>query len=70
MYSFKPLVCYNCKSVILTLSEVEISKMKGLNFQCECCGHQNQLSDAKFKKSTYNDPSLNTFSFESLNFYR
>jgi hypothetical protein len=70
MYSFKPLVCYNCKSVILTLSNKEIAKFKGLNFQCECCGHQNQLNEFQFNKSSNNDPLLNTFSVENLYTYR
>jgi len=32
MYNFKTLTCYNCKSVMLNLPEVEISKLNGLNF--------------------------------------
>ena len=35
MYDFKSLICYNCKSVILNLPKSEISKLNGLNFQCE-----------------------------------
>ncbi|MFZ5989797.1 MAG: hypothetical protein ACOYWZ_22100 [Bacillota bacterium] len=69
MYSFKSLICYNCKSVILNLPEVEISKLNGLNFQCECCGHQNLLDKFEFLKSTdSNDPHLNILSIDSLVF--
>lgn len=66
MYNFKSLVCYNCKSVIMTLSDREIAKMKGLNFLCECCGHQNLLSGTRFNKSTYSDPTLNIYSYENI----
>lgn len=66
MYTYKSLRCYNCKSIILNLPEVEVLKLDGLNFLCECCGHQNLLTEFKFYKSTDNDPSLNIFSFESI----
>ncbi|MCX7748557.1 MAG: hypothetical protein N2645_16965 [Clostridia bacterium] len=66
MYNFKSLRCYNCKSVILNLPEAEISKLNGLNFQCECCGHQNLLTEFKFHEGTNNDPLLNILNFESL----
>ncbi|WP_083878613.1 hypothetical protein [Acetivibrio cellulolyticus] len=67
MYDFKTLKCYNCKSVILSLSEGEISKLNGLNFQCECCGHQNRLQDLKFTKSVNtNDPYLNILSIDNI----
>ncbi|KNY28100.1 hypothetical protein [Pseudobacteroides cellulosolvens] len=66
MYSFKSLRCYNCKAIILNLPELEISKLDGLNFICDCCGHQNLLTEFKFYKSSYNDPQLNIFSMENL----
>lgn len=67
MYDFKTLKCYNCKSVILSLSEIELSKLNGLNFQCECCGHQNRLQELKFIKSANNnDPYLNTLSIDNF----
>ncbi len=66
MYNFKSLRCYNCKSVILSLPEIEISKLNGLNFQCECCGHQNLLTEFKFYKGDNNDPFLNIFSIENI----
>lgn len=66
MYNFKSLRCYNCKSVILNLPEIEISKLNGLNFQCECCGHQNLLTEFKFYKGNNNDPFLNIFSVENI----
>ncbi|OPZ88077.1 MAG: hypothetical protein BWY74_03248 [Firmicutes bacterium ADurb.Bin419] len=67
MYDFKTLKCYNCKSVILNLSEVEISKLNGLNFQCDCCGHQNRLQGLKFiKNSNNNDPYLNILSIDNV----
>ena len=66
MYDFKTLKCYNCKSVILSLSEIELSKLNGLNFQCECCGHQNRLQEFKFIKSAnLNDPYLNNLSVDN-----
>ncbi|MCX7842675.1 MAG: hypothetical protein N2489_06335 [Clostridia bacterium] len=66
MYKFKSLHCYHCKSVILNLPDFEISKLDGLSFQCECCGHTNVLSGSKFSKGSDNDPLLNTFSFDAL----
>ena len=50
MYNFKTLFCYNCKSVLLNLPEVEISKLNGLNFVCECCGHRNLLTKTSSQK--------------------
>ncbi|ADU73994.1 MAG TPA: hypothetical protein DEF39_12965 [Hungateiclostridium thermocellum] len=67
MYNFKTLTCYNCKSVMLNLPEVEISKLNGLNFICDCCGHQNLLTKNKFSKSiNNNDPYLNIMSVDSM----
>ncbi|TYQ12902.1 UNVERIFIED_CONTAM: hypothetical protein Cloal_3941 [Acetivibrio alkalicellulosi] len=67
MYNFKSLICYNCKSVILNLPEIEISKLNGLNFQCECCGHKNLLTQFSFSKSVdTNDPYLNILSVDNL----
>jgi hypothetical protein len=66
MYKFKSLNCYYCKSLILNLPEIELTKLNGLNFQCECCGHQNRLSEFKFYKGTNKDPQLNTFSIENI----
>lgn len=51
MYDFKSLICYNCKSVILNLPKSEISKLNGLNFQCELCGHRNFLLNLHFLKA-------------------
>lgn len=67
MYNFKNLKCYNCKTVILSLPEMEIEKLNGLNFQCDCCGHQNRLQEFKFVKSpNNNDPYLNILSIDSI----
>jgi RNase P subunit RPR2 len=67
MYNFKSLICYNCKSVILNLPEIEITKLNGLNFQCECCGHKNLLEKYEFMKSQdTNDPYLNIFSVDNM----
>lgn len=66
MFSFKSLHCCHCNAVILNLPESELDKLSGLNFQCECCGHQNLLSESRFYKSTEKDPFISTFSFESL----
>lgn len=66
MYKFKSLKCYNCNSVLLNLPESEIVKLNGLNFQCECCGHQNLLSRSRFYKGNDSDPTLNILSFDSL----
>lgn len=67
MYGFKSLICYNCKSVMLNLPEVEISKLNGLNFVCECCGHQNLLAKNVFSKSIdTNDPYLNILSVDRM----
>lgn len=67
MFNFKSLICYNCKSVILNLPEVEITKLNGLNFQCECCGHKNLLMASEFTKSNdTNDPYINILSIDSM----
>lgn len=66
MYKFVTLRCYHCQSVILNLPEAEITKLNGLNFQCECCGHQNLLEKFRFNKGSDGDPFLNIFSCESL----
>lgn len=66
MFNFRSLRCYYCKSVILNLPEIEISKLNGLNFQCECCGHQNLLTEFKFYKGTNNDPFLHILSIENI----
>jgi len=67
MYDFNSLKCYNCKSVILSLPQIEIEKLNGLNFQCDCCGHQNRLQGFKFvKNSNNNDPYLNIFSIDNF----
>lgn len=66
MYCFNDLKCYNCKSVILSLPQMEIEKLNGLNFQCECCGHQNLLQDFKFVKNPNSDPYLNIFSIDNF----
>ena len=66
MISFKSLTCYYCKSIILNLPEPEISKLNGLNFQCECCGHNNQLTEFKFYKGRQKDPFKNTLSVDKI----
>lgn len=66
MHNYRSLCCYNCNAVILDLTEPEISKLNGLNFQCECCGHQNLLYKFKFYKGENSDPSRNTFSADSI----
>jgi len=66
MYSYKSLQCYYCDSTILKLPEIEIRKFNGLNFTCECCGHQNLLAEFKFFEGTDNeDPYLNKYPLES-----
>jgi hypothetical protein len=66
MYNFKSLPCYNCDSVIINLPELEINKLNGLTFLCECCGHQNMLQESKFLKVFDADPLLNICSCETL----
>ncbi|MDP4091873.1 MAG: hypothetical protein Q8920_00760 [Bacillota bacterium] len=66
MQNIKSLKCCSCKSVILNLPETEISKLNGLTFLCECCGHRNILTKFKFRKGKESDPLLNIFSVESF----
>ncbi|NMB33892.1 MAG: hypothetical protein GX992_06650 [Clostridium sp.] len=67
MYSFTTLFCYNCKSALLNLPETEVLKLDGLNFVCECCGHQNLLRKNQFLKSVNtDDPYTNTQSIDSI----
>jgi len=67
MYDFMILKCYNCKSVILSLPKIEISKLDGLSFQCDCCGHQNHLKGFNFIKSpNNNDPYINILSIDNI----
>jgi hypothetical protein len=48
MYKFKTLKCYNCNSVITNLPEDEARKLEGLTFRCDCCNHNNLLTDMRF----------------------
>jgi len=66
MEDSKLLKCYNCNSVILSLRRREISKLEGLNFQCECCGHENRLSGSGFVEAKSGDPYLNTLSVHEI----
>ncbi|MCX7921936.1 MAG: hypothetical protein N3B21_07995 [Clostridia bacterium] len=66
MLKNKSVHCYNCRSVILVLPEMELLKLNGFNFVCECCGHQNTLNEFKCYKGTMKDPYLNTFSIEKF----
>lgn len=66
MSNLKSVSCFWCKSVILNLTISEIKQMNGLHFQCECCGHQNLLSEMRFHKSRNNDPSLYIYSIDNL----
>lgn len=51
MYNFKTLHCYHCKSVVFNLPEMEIMRLEGMHYRCECCGHMNLLNDLRFLKS-------------------
>ncbi|HOP99681.1 MAG TPA: hypothetical protein PK604_02390 [Acetivibrio clariflavus] len=66
MYDFSDLKCYNCKSIILSLPPMEIEKLNGLNFHCDCCGHQNLLQGFKFVKNPNIDPYINVFSIDNF----
>ncbi len=66
MHAIKTLKCYNCHSEIINLHESEIKRFSGLNFQCECCGHQNLLNSGRFSKGCENDPYLNICSFKNV----
>jgi transcription elongation factor Elf1 len=59
--------CYYCNSTILHLTFLEIQKLSGLCFRCECCGHENKLKEKGFVKSTHeNDPYNNIFSADQI----
>lgn len=61
MQDFKKLKCYNCDLIVVDLSEEQIETLTGLNFFCECCGHQNLLIDNKLiagQNSTQNTTSI------------
>lgn len=61
------LHCYNCESVILSVSTWEILRLNGLSFRCECCGHENHLVKGQFTKAIHSpDPYGNIFSYESI----
>ena len=67
MKSSKVLSCYNCGFAILRLSDYEIKKLDGLNFQCECCGHENHLSNFELLRGTNgNDPYVNILSLDQV----
>ncbi|MCX7710431.1 MAG: hypothetical protein N2484_11355 [Clostridia bacterium] len=66
MYNFKALHCYHCSSLILQLPDKEISKLDGLSFECECCGHNNLLSEFKFQKPVESDSFGESYNFEAL----
>lgn len=60
MFNFKSLVCYNCKSVMFNLPDMEITKLNGLRFRCECCGYINLLSEFRFLKTIDSNLPLNS----------
>lgn len=66
MYNFKSLICYNCNSVMFNLPEIEIAKLNGINFRCECCGHFNLLKEKKFLKALDKNLSLYTINTEDF----
>jgi RNase P subunit RPR2 len=69
MQNSKALTCYNCDSLVLNLSDSELKKLNGLNFRCECCGHENSLKDFAFIKGTNeNDPYVNVLSIDNVLF--
>lgn len=59
MFNFKSLVCYNCKSVMFNLPDMEVTKLNGLRFRCECCGYVNLLSEFKTIDSNLPFNSIN-----------
>lgn len=67
MQGSKSLCCYHCSSTVLKLSHSELKKLNGLNFRCECCGHENRLSEKSFVKGTNgNDPYVNILSLDKV----
>lgn len=54
MFNFKSLRCCSCNSVMFNLPALEIVKLNGMEFRCECCGHVNLVKNLKFKTSDKN----------------
>lgn len=51
---------------MLNLPEMEVAKLNGLHFRCECCGHINLLKDLKFHKAMSDKLSYNALFFEDF----
>lgn len=45
---------------MLNLPEMEITKLDGLHFRCECCGHVNLLNEFRFLEATDKNLPLNS----------
>lgn len=50
MFDFRSLTCFNCNSVMLNLPKLEVEKLNGLRYRCECCDHLNMLKESRFHK--------------------
>ena len=62
MSRYRTLHCHYCGLTVLSMTEEEITKLNGLSFQCEGCGHLNLLMDSKLNGRIENDPFINILS--------
>ena len=66
MFNFKSLTCYKCKSVMFNLPEMEVVKLNGMHFRCECCGHVNLLNGFRLLKINHRNLPLISFNTQDL----
>jgi RNase P subunit RPR2 len=66
VFNFKSLTCYKCKSVMFNLPEMEVIKLNGLHFRCECCGHVNLLNEFRLLKTIHRNIPLSCINTQDL----
>jgi hypothetical protein len=52
MYKNTSLHCSYCNSELIKLPKIDVNKLDGLTFKCNCCQHENRLINMHFVKIT------------------
>lgn len=62
--NFCTIRCCICESVLLNLPEEEISRLNGLTFRCESCGHKLMLNGTNVLKAISTDTPYNLYKYD------